>query len=371
MTFAPLRRRLAGGRPRLAAGALLLLAMGMVGGCWACSPVYVLKAGVAEARILRARQFIPEVVQDTAVDPGTRAKLTLVLEARAYAADVLGIDVGDAYTTFTQLDRDTLALVVSAAERDRLVPRTWWFPVVHRVPYRGFFSLDEALAAQSDLEDDGYDTYVRPTAAFSTLGWFNDPVLSTALKTDEIEVVETVLHELSHNHLFVPGQVGFNESFATFVGRVGAIRFFCSPRDGVVDEARCARAEARWRDYQRFSVFVDEVVEDLHEIYGDSSRSREEKLDAREAAFARALSAFDADVAPTLEEFSFAGFRQTPLNNATLLARIRYFHRLPDFDGLLQREGGDLPATLAFFKREAGRTADPFSLLPRSSEPPT
>ena len=108
---------------------------------------------------------------------------------------------------------------------------TWWFPIVGRVPYRGFFSVDDALDAERDLQKEGYDTYVRPTAAFSTLGWFNDPVLSTTLQTDDVEIVTTVLHELAHRYLFVPGQVGFNESFANFIGRVAAIQFFCT-REG-------------------------------------------------------------------------------------------------------------------------------------------
>lgn len=359
------------GRRRRVARAVLVVAAGVAAvGAWACSPVYVIKAGIAEARILRARRPIPEVLADSATDAATRGKLAYILEARRFAADVLGFDVGDAYTMYTRLDRDTLALVVSAAEKDRLVPRTWWFPIVGRMPYKGYFDDDDARKAQAELEEEGYDTYLRPTSAFSTLGWFNDPVLSTFLYADEVEVVETVLHELSHRYLFVPGQVGFNESFATFVGRVAAIEFFCTRDGSGPDSVKCARAQARWRDYQRFSVFVDGLVLELEAIYGDGALSRDDKLRLREGVFQAALARFDRDVAPTFESFGFGGFRDTPLNNATLLARIRYYHRLPDFQALLDARDGDLGAVLAELKAGVASVADPFQLLPLGPTPP-
>ncbi|MFQ5536970.1 MAG: aminopeptidase [Gemmatimonadota bacterium] len=354
------RRGLGPDRRRRLLGAFALAA---AAGGWACSPIYVIKAGIAEARILRARRPIVEVIADTATDDTTRGKLTFVLEARRYARDHLGIDVGDAYTTYTRLDRDTLAMVLSAAWRDRLAPRTWWFPIVGRVPYRGYFDLDDALRAQAELEAEGLDTYLRPTAAFSTLGWFNDPLLSTVLRGDEIEVVETVLHELSHRFLFLPGRVRFNESFATFVGRAGAAHFFCTRPGGGPDTVKCHRAQARWRDYLRFSVFVDDLVDELQALYARTDVDAAAKIRMREPIFQAALIRFDEEVRPSLENFSFAGFRRTPLNNATLLARMRYFHRLPGFQALLEREG-DLPAVLRFLREGAGEAEDPFVLLP-------
>jgi len=351
-------------RSRLLRGGFVVLALGMVAGCWACSPVYVVKAGLAEARILRARRPIAEVLTDSTTDAATRGKLAFLVEARRFAADDLGIDVGDAYTQYTALESDTLALVLSAAEKDRLVPKTWWFPIVGNVPYKGFFDEEDARKAQGDLEEEGFDTYLRPTAAFSTLGWFNDPVLSSMLNTDDVEVVETVLHELSHRYLFVPGHVDFNESYATFVGRVAAARFFCTRPGGGPDTVKCQRAEARWRDYQRFSVFVDGLVTDLDDVYGRSDLTYEQKLAGRRDVFTSALHHFDVDVAPTFESVGFGGFRRTPLNNATLLARIRYFHRLPDFQRLLEAHGGDLAEVLSFLKTGVHDVQDPFELLP-------
>jgi len=288
----PERKRLRG---RLLRAGLAIAVLALAASCVACSPIYVIKAGIAEMQILRARRDIPEMLNDPTIDPVTRGKLSFVFEARRFAANELGIDVGDAYTMFTQLDRDTLALVVSAAHKDRLVPKTWWFPIVGRMPYKGFFSLEEATNARDDLEEDGLDAYMRPTAAFSTLGWFNDPILSTVLRADDVDVVETVLHELSHQHLFVGGAGTFNESFATFVGRVGAVRFFCTREGSGPDSVKCLRAVARWRDFQRFSVFLGGFVEELERIYDDASNTFEDKVSLRETVFAEALARFAQD----------------------------------------------------------------------------
>ncbi len=325
--------------------------------------MYVLRAGWAEAKILRARQPIPDVILAPGTDERTRGKLTLAREAREFARTGLALDVGDSYTTFVQLERDTLAMVLSAAYRDRLTPRTWWFPIVGRVPYRGYFDLDDALRAQEELEDEGFDTYLRPTAAFSTLGWFSDPLLSTTLRYDEVELVTTIVHELSHNHLYLPGKSRFNESFATWVGRVGAIEFFCTRDGGGPDTVWCGRARDRWQDAMLFSAFVDELVIDLRRVYRDSASSAQDKLARRDAVFERHRDRFRADVQPRLRSLSFGGFLALPLNNATLLSRMRYYHRLPDFQQFLDRRGGSLAVAVAAIAGDAAEADDPFALL--------
>jgi len=335
----------------------------------ACSPIYVIKAGWAEAKILRARQPIPEVILAPDTDERTRGKLTLAREAREFAMNGLGLDVGDSYTTYTELESDTLAMVLSAAYRDRLQSRTWWFPVVGHVPYRGFFSLDDALDEQRNLEDEGFDTYLRPTAAFSTLGWFSDPLLSTVVRYDEVELVTTIIHELSHNHLFVPGHVRFNESFASWVGRTGAAEFFCTRPGGGPDTVWCNRARDRWHDVKLFSVFIDGLVAELEGVYGDTATTASEKLIGREAVFDRHVRAFREEVRPRLRALTFSGFEATPLNNATLLSRMRYYHRLPDFETLAGRSNGSLREAIEELRSGVTTVADPFELLSAGNTP--
>lgn len=334
-----------------------------------CSPVYVVRAGWAEAKILHARRPIPEVILAPETDERTRGKLTLAREAREFAMNGLGLDVGDSYTTYTELDRDTLAMVLSAAHPDRLAPRTWWFPVVGHVPYKGFFSLDKALDEQRKLEAEGFDTYLRPTAAFSTLGWFSDPLLSTIVRYDEVELVATIIHELSHNHLFVPGHVRFNESFATWVGRTGAVEFFCTRPGGGPDTVWCNRARDRWHDVRAFSRFMDGLVEDLEEVYGDPARTRADKIARRQAVFDRHLRRFREEIRPRFLALTFSGFESLPLNNATLLSRMRYYHRLPDFEAHLAGRDGSMAAAIEAIRAGITKGVDPFELLPSTAAP--
>tara|TARA_B100000686_G_scaffold53167_1_gene57322 strand:+ start:122409 stop:123425 length:1017 start_codon:yes stop_codon:yes gene_type:complete len=329
---------------------------------YGCSPAYVIQAGVAELKILTSRRPITEVIRDNATPSDLRAKLTLVSEARKFASETLAMDVGTSYTTFTQLDRDTLALVLSASPKDTLEPKTWWFPIVGRFPYRGFFDEDKALAAQLALQKEGFDTYLRPTSAFSTLGWFSDPILSTVLRQNEIGLVETVLHELAHNHLFVRDQVDFNESFATFVGRTGTIEFFCTHLDSSAANLLCEQAKARQTDQKQFDRFFSGFIKDLQKIYQNNKLSFSEKLAKREEIFDQSLDYFVNTIQPNLEILSYQYFRSTPINNATLLAHIRYNTRLSEFNKLIE-EWGNLRSAIAYIKNNAESRKDPFSLL--------
>ncbi len=330
----------------------------------ACSPLYVLRAGYEEAKILSRRQSIAALVSDSTTPPAVRGKLDLVLAARDFAVDSLGLEAGDSYTTFSQLDSDTLALVVSAAYRDRFEAYTWWFPIVGNVPYKGFFSESRARSAMRDLEAKGLDTYLRPTSAFSTLGWFNDPLVSPLLRYDSVSLGTTVVHELTHNTIYLSGQGAFNESFAQFMGGRGGIAFFCS-RYGE-DSRECDRATARWSDELIYGAFLDGMVGDLDELYAREDLSTEEKIARREEIFARSLRHFEEEVQPQFRLLSYAGFLQTPLNNATLLSRRLYYHRLDLFEMLYQRMGGDLRRMLEVTLATAReRPRDPYDALER------
>ena len=132
---------------------------------------------------------------------------------------------------------------------------------------------------------------------------------------------------------------------------------------------KCIRAQARWRDFQRFSVFIDRMVDDLRVIYDDPELDYETKVRRRDRVFDDSLERFRNEVAPTLESFTFGGFLNTPLNNATLLSRMRYYHRLPDFQRLLE-EYGTLRDAVAYLADRAEAVDDPFRLLPAGAAGP-
>jgi predicted aminopeptidase len=329
----------------------------------ACSPLYVIRAGYEEAKILAARESIAELVGDSATPPATRDKLRLVLEARTFAENTLNLDVGDSYTTFSQVDSDTLALVLSGAHRDRFEPYTWWFPIVGRVPYKGYFSEEQAKEAQAGLIRKGFDAYIRPTAAFSTLGWFNDPLVSTLLRYDSVSLANTVIHELLHNSIYLSGEAFFNESFAQFVGGRGAIDFFCG-RYGAGSDL-CARATAAWQDELVFGEFLSGVVADLEALYGRTDITSDDKIRLREPIFERARQTFLTDVQPRFRRLSFGSFIDQPINNATLISRRLYYHRLDLFERVYHATGGDLPRVISSIIAAAESADDPYTAVER------
>lgn len=327
---------------------------------WYVSPDvrYVVRAGMEEARILLRRKPIAALVADPATDPATKAKLELVLAARAFAADSLGLRALETYTTYSKVDRDTLILVLSASRYDRLAEYAWTYPVVGRVPYKGFFDLEGVQKEARRLERIGMDTYVRPSSAFSTLGYFQDPLLSTVLREDSVELAGTVIHEILHNTVWSAGHVAFNESFANFVGYRGAEAFFRARGD----RRNAARAAARWRDELRLGRFYAELARRLEALYAPGIAGptlREERL----RIFRLAQSDLAGAAGRALETVNGRVLAGRPLNNAAVLAQRLYRTDLEVFDRLLGGHRGDLRATLADVQARISAGGDPWAAL--------
>jgi predicted aminopeptidase len=346
---------------------LPLLAAALVLAASACSPAYVLRASWEEAKILHRRKPIARIIADPRTPAERRAKLQLVLDARAFARDSLGLKVGKSYTLFSEVRSDTLALVLSAARKDRFVGYSWWFPIVGRVPYKGFFREADALREMRRLEARGYDTYLRPTTAFSTLGWFTDPLLSTLLRYDSVELGNTVIHEVTHNTLYVGGQAMFNESLANFVGGRGAIRFFCG-REGP-DSKNCRQATDEWQDDLLFGAFMSEMVGRLEALYGRADLTAAQKVEQREALFDQAKADFKNRIQPRFRAGTYSSFLTAPLNNATLISRRLYYGHLELFESLYQARGGDLARTVADIVAAARGSKDPYAAVERLLPP--
>ncbi len=323
-------------------------------------PRYIARAGWEEWKILRRREPIERVIADAKRPPNERAKLSLVLEARRFAIDSLGLPEGEQFTQFSRVDRDTLVLLLSAARRDTLALHTWWFPIVGRVPYKGYFNFGAARQDSMDFEERGYDTDLRPAAAFSTLGWFDDPLLSTTLRQDSISLVTTVVHELTHNRLFVKGQVEFNESLAAFVGSRGAAAFFHARGDSEALKV----IEQRWEDEKRRAAYVARLLAALDSAYSAHPGDRAARLQARDTVYARAMAHL-ADSLTTLREDSLARRVQVRLrfNNASLLARRVYGKNLPLFDSVHAALGDDLRRTVDSVVAVAASEQDPFAAV--------
>ncbi len=297
---------------------------------------YLTRAGFEETQILQSRQPIARLVRDSATDPVLRQTLGLVLQTRDYAAR-LGLEAKETYTSYSDVGRDTLLLVLQAAPKDCICPYTWKYPIVGRIPYKGFFDPEAARREANRFAVRGYDVYLRPSGAFSTLGWFEDPLLSTAISGDSVELAATVFHEIAHNTLYVKSATPFNESFAQMVGYRSAEAFFRERGDSL----NATHAANRWHDEIVLGDYYSALVRRLDSLYRQKPDSAALEAGRREAAvWARAQ--LTGPIGQRLRTFRIGRMAERPINNAQLIGSRIYRTRLDLFDRWFEQHGGDV-----------------------------
>ena len=317
--------------------AAIILAPILLSGC------YIAHGAYEEARILWNRKPIDDVLARKDLPVDTREKLETVLAVRKFADEKLGENVGGAYETIAPVDKNAVVYVVMAAPRDSLVPYTWWFPIVGSVPYRGYFDENDAKAEAASLEAQGLDTMVRPSVAFSSLGFFSDPVLTNLLKLDRVELAGVLIHELFHRTYYLYSDAMFDESAANYVGSAGAVAFFAAT-DGESAPSTIAARGILDSDL-KFARFLLKEQARLLDIYM-ANLPKDELGKRREAAFA-AIKADYAALEPGLSGLERFDLDKQPLNNAVLVNYLIYFHQLDNFAALDRMNHGDLKATIA------------------------
>ncbi|MFQ5671269.1 MAG: aminopeptidase [Acidobacteriota bacterium] len=347
----------------IAAGSLAVLAGSavLVPGC---SAVYVARQSLTHLRVLAARQPVDRAIARGKIPDDWLPKIETIRKARAFGSQRLGLPTDDLYTTISVV-RPSPTWVVTASPKDRLQPVTWWFPVVGRVAYRGYYDRQDALRFAGRLRQRDLDVLVQPASAFSTLGWFSDPIRPSMLQEDEAGLADLVLHEAAHRVLYIKGQTNFNESFASFIGEEGAL-LFLRDRHGA-GCVRCGAARTATEDARIFSGLLASLVADLKRLYAEPL-SRDQKILRREAVFRQARARF-RELAWRGD--SFAWFPRLNLDNAVVLSLRRYQDRRPLFEDLRARCGGSLSRTLlaleemdrAEFSRADWKRSDPFTLL--------
>jgi predicted aminopeptidase len=246
-----------------------------------------------------------------------------------------------------------------AAPKTDLRPYAWWYLFVGSVPYKGFFSKEAGEAEAERFQARGYDTYIRTSPAFSTLGWFDDPLLAHLLKYDRVTLAEVIFHELLHNTLFVKGQVSFNESLANFVGHQAAVLFF---REHYGENSpEFERANRSKEDELEFSAFVEEVAESLKALYA-RDLDDEEKLRFREKIFSKSQQAWKLRIVAR-PEHRYRGYSEQNLNNAVIAHYLLYLKELELFESLYQVEEKNLARLVGSIIASVQNSEDPFEAV--------
>jgi predicted aminopeptidase len=280
---------------------------------------YLSEQAIGQVEILAASRSISDVLLDDTLDPITRRRLRLILAARTFARDTLGLTVGQQYRRITFLNGPAVVYVVSAARRTSLDSFEWQYPVLGSLPYRGFFALEDAENEATLRARMGLDVSVRPVTTYSLLGYLPDPIVSPMLRSgDELYLVETVIHELAHATVFATGASSFNEGMATFIGREGR-RLFIDKTYGT-NSAIYRLMLARDADRDAYGRAVAALAFELRVLFAQADDLDEREIMARkDEIYLRHQRHFGEEIADTMRTFRYRSAR-LPENNARLAA---------------------------------------------------
>lgn len=322
----------------------MLLTAATLGGCAVVTdgPGYYWQSVVGHLEMINRRRPVAALVADPATDPVLRARLERAVEIRAFASRELGLPANGSYTGYSDVQRPFVLWNVFATPELSLELERWCFPVAGCVAYRGYYDRDAAERFAASLRERGLEAHVGGVPAYSTLGWFDDPLLSTFIQYPEAELARLVFHELAHQVLYVSGDTPFNESFATAVEEVGVERWLARRADAAVE--RLYREQAARR--QDFVALLRRYKDTLAAVY-----AREVDDETKRAGKRTTFEALRAEYAQVKAGWGgYAGydrfFAQGP-TNPQLAAVGAYNDLRPAFRELLARAGDDLPSFYA------------------------
>lgn len=318
----------------------LILATPFLGGCQIS---YLLKSARGQWELLTSGVAIEKALQDPSLDEEQKRKLRLAQEAREFGENHMGLKATKNYTEFVKLDRPAVTYVVSAAPAWELKAHTWSFPIVGKVPYKGYFAEDDAKAEELELRAQGLDTYLRGVSAYSTLGWFRDPLLSSMLRAKDHDLVNTIIHESTHATLFVKSSADFNERLATFFGNQGAEAFYFA-KEGE-DSPTVRRLRDENADERTFAAFISRELKELESWYR-GLRAEEKRPEVKSARLAQIQSKFRDEVLPGMKTDLYRKFPDLALNNARLMVYKTYLGDLDDFATVFEKTGRDFPTLI-------------------------
>jgi predicted aminopeptidase len=309
-----------------------------------CGADYYLQSATGQLDLLARARPVDEVIGTTS-DARLKDRLERAREIRAYASQTLGLPVNGSFTRYTDLGRPFVVWNVFATPELSLKAREWCFPVAGCVSYRGYFREDEARGEAARLRAEGFDVHVGGVPAYSTLGWFDDPILSSFVRYPDLELARLVFHELAHQVAYAKDDTAFNESFAVAVEEAGLARWIASrpPAEAqrlIAERERADRLRAEFRRIVRSGRATLAAAYATDATPDAKRRAKREAFEAMRVAYVEAKAGD-----PGLAAFDrwFAGEGGAGPNNASLVSMGLYSDNVPAFRAILAQEGGDLP----------------------------
>lgn len=319
---------------------VLWLMLGISGTLAGCADLaYYRQAAGGHWRLLQARQPVAQLLADPATPAELRRRLATAQRLRAFASAELALPDKGSYHDYVDLHRPWVVKNVFAAPELSLEPHQWCFWIIGCLNYRGYFDAEAAQQLAVELRADDKDVYVADVSAYSTLGWFDDPLLSTFIHWPTARLAELLFHELAHQQLYITGDSAFNEAFATAVGQLGAERWL--EQHGTADEGATYAAERERR--QRFLHLVAETRDQLAALYVSSQSTAVQRTE-KQRLFAQLRARYQE---LKHEWGGYAGYDHwfaQDLNNAKLAGVSTYYQQVPAFRALFAREGRDFAA---------------------------
>lgn len=312
--------------------------------------IYGLRQAKGQLSIIYNARPVDDFLADPDFPDSLKQRLRLIDEVRRFAIDSLGLKDTENYKTMYDQQGKEIMWVVIASEPFRMKPKTWTFPVLGEVPYKGFFNKRLAIELRDQLESEGYDVIIRNPGGWSTLGWFTDPILSKMLNRSEGDLANLIIHEMSHATIFVKDSVDFNENLATFIGDRGAEQFLIYKYGANSSQYLTYMAEDR--DYLKV---VDHMLRGgsvLDSLYGSMTEQQplKEKQELKQQAIRRIVDAFDTLKLEVLQN-PIKKLNERLPNNATFL-NYRQYQASQDvfWREWEQRFGHDLKAYVAYLQ---------------------
>jgi predicted aminopeptidase len=301
-----------------------VVAVALLAGCETLN--FYRQAVSGQIGLLTSRTSVDRLLADPSTDPALATRLGVTREILAFAAETLDLPVDGRYSSYVALDRPAAVWVVYATPEFSVAPRQWCYPVIGCAAYRGYFNL--AAAQGYAARQAGYDTHVGAATAYSTLGWFDDPLLSTFIFWPDHALAGTLFHELAHVRVYIDGDTALNESYATFVEREGTRAWLRA--SGRADTLELA--ERRWRDRDRFTNFMLSWRERFAELYAQPYAPFAMRLLKHELT--SSLEQCYRDNREILGGGAYDRFFDEPINNARFVAMAVYDRLVPAFEQL-------------------------------------